>query len=188
MSLVDRTSHNYLGSAPDLGFIPVDPSTLKTIATKIIPDAATAVESIFAPKTVRNRNRRHWRDKAMNWLYNQGVHHINDTGRDGRYNDSIKQLVGLVKSGGSNAVSVINQVIGQKITPAIVTQTINKYNQQAQQQAQEKANVNKALMNIASGNTGSGNSNILPLFFGLTGLGLAGGITYVIVHNKGSKK
>ncbi len=101
--------------------------TLVGIAASLLPDISEGIEGIFASKTVRNRHRREWRDQAMKWLYARGVHKISDTGRDGRYNESIKKLVGLVAQDQANAVAVINQTIGNTITPDIVNQTLQNY-------------------------------------------------------------
>jgi len=114
-----------------LGQVPVDPQTLISAGKKVYgfaSDALNFAECTFAPKTCRNRKRREWRDKAMKWLYSQGVKQIGDTGRDGRYNDSIQKLMGLVKTDSTNAVPIINRYIGNAITPASVDNVIQQYN------------------------------------------------------------
>ena len=125
-------SKNYLGGYDSgLGQVPVDPAMLASVAKSvpgIAKDVMNFAECIFAPKTCRNRKRREVRDKMMQWLYSKGVHKVNDTGRDGRYNDSIQKLVGLVQQDPDNGVRIINQYLGQTITPAAVTNVVKKYN------------------------------------------------------------
>ncbi len=80
-----------------------------------------------------NDMRRKRRDALMNGLYAAGLHHISDTGRDGRYNQSIKQLVCIVSENKQLAIQVMNQIIGDQITPAIVKKVVTQYNAKVQQ-------------------------------------------------------
>lgn len=89
-----------------------------------------AAEGLFGTtKRQRNRDRRAWRDKAMNVLYQAGVHKVSITGKDGEWNSSIKQLLEIVQQNAAVAIPIINSVITTRTDPASVNQVVQLFNQ-----------------------------------------------------------
>jgi len=196
-------SRNYLGGYDSgLGQVPVDPAMLASVAKSvpgIAKDVMNFAECIFAPKTCRNRKRREVRDKMMQWLYSKGVHKVNDTGRDGRYNDSIQQLVGLVQQDPDNGVRIINQYLGQTITPAAVTNVVNKYNDYVKSVHPEYGNTSSGSSNVpattssegttpAASATGVSATHVSWPIIAVGSLGLVGVGTAIVIATKRKKK
>jgi len=164
------------------------PGAVASAGLELINQFGSILGSIFGGKRARNRKRREWRDKAMNWLYSQGVHHVNDTGQDGRYNASIKKLVQIVTNDKAGAVPIINQYLGQTITPAVVDTVISQYNAYkkalAARQAAQKTPTNAAL---TSSKHFLGDHGGLILGVG-SGALVAGGAAYYLRNRKNHKK
>ena len=155
---------------------------------ELINQFGSILGSIFGGKRARNRRRREWRDQAMNWLYSQGVHHVTDTGLDGRYNASIKKLVQIVTNDKTGAVPIINQYLGQTITPQVVTNVISQYNAYkkalAARQAAQQTPTNAA---VTTTKNFLGQHGGMILGVG-SGLAVAGGTAYYLTHRKKHKK